>query len=653
MFKYAIAALLAAIVIFVIFFNMGLSNEQIGNLFIVGILGILVIFSIFKYGLHYKIQALNRFADAFYYSVFEYRKAQEKPSNLTYMESVREQAEVALAANFDPTLATSDLTIPATLYSGKDPFLEQLRAKIQQAEKIKLEARHLDRKADVLIGKTKEELAEKDLAEKKSGNLLDRIFDIEKGMATIIDLTVGELKDQGYDRAPDFKIITRIAFDNNPFFARTFKFFDSEDVIAVLSRVPFMIILIGIIGTFAGFYLALNHGGDIKSGASVSIVSSLVGLPVSLLMDHINTLFPDKSQYQQAFNKFMISLELLFKHEQDLYKAQTDREAAKLNEEKALALQKSEQERLDALVQQKAELEKRMQEEVAKTAQALKEQAERETEKFKKEIDAALEKAEKERVDALAKQKVELEKKRQLALAKKEQELRAQAAREAAELKKDKERALEKAEQERFIALTKQEAELEKKRQQEIAQKEQELRAQAAREAAELKKEKELAVEKAEKSRLEALAKQEADLEKQRQLEVAKIAQELRAQAESEAAQLKNEKELALTTAEKERLEALAKQEAELEKKRQQEVVQKEQELRAQAAREAAELKKERELALAEAHQKHQSELATQKSALEQEKTKALAEKEQVFTEKLNQQKKLLAKVAEEFGGQS
>ncbi len=79
-----------------------------------------------------------------------------------------------------------------------------------------------------------------------------------------------------------------------------------------------MIILLGIIGTFAGFYLALGQGGDIKSGAAVAIISSLVGLPVSLLMDYINTLFPDKARYQQAFNKYKESLEILFNHEKEL-----------------------------------------------------------------------------------------------------------------------------------------------------------------------------------------------------------------------------------------------------------------------------------------------------------------------------------------------
>ena len=205
MFKYIFSLVLAVILFFVFVFDLALTNDSIGNLFVAGILGCLVLFLLFKFGLHYKILALNRFANAFYYSVFEYKKAQVKPSDMTYMDSVREQAEVALAANFDPTLTTADLNIPATLYSGKDPFLAELRAKIQKAKEIKLEARHLDRKAEVLLGKTKEELVEKDLADKTPARLLDRMLDIENGVAAIIDLTVDEIRHQGYGRAPDYQ----------------------------------------------------------------------------------------------------------------------------------------------------------------------------------------------------------------------------------------------------------------------------------------------------------------------------------------------------------------------------------------------------------------------------------------------------------------
>jgi len=325
MFKYIFITILAAFSYFIFVFDAALTNETIGRMFVSGILGCLCAFLVFKFGLHYKINALNRFALSFYYSVFEYKKAQKVPSGINYATSVREQGDVALTVNFDPTLPTSALKIPASLYSGKDPFLDKLRAKIKEAEKIKLKARQLDGKATVMIEKTKDMLVEKDLADKEASSQLVEAFDIENGVAHIVDVTVDEISEQDYIDTPDYDIITRIAFDNSPYFSTTFRYFDSEDVLAILYRAPFMIILLGIIGTFAGFYLALGQGGDIKSGAAVAIVSSLVGLPVSLLMDYINTLFPDKSRYQQAFNKYKESLEILFNHEKELNGSERDR----------------------------------------------------------------------------------------------------------------------------------------------------------------------------------------------------------------------------------------------------------------------------------------------------------------------------------------
>ena len=111
----------------------------------------------------------------------------------------------------------------------------------------------------------------------------------------------------------------------NPHFYTTYKFFDSEAIAGLLGRAPFMIILIGIIGTFAGFYLALSQGGDIKAGASVAIVSSLVGLPTALMMEYINTLFQDQDRYQRAFNTYKVALELLFNHERELSSIRQDR----------------------------------------------------------------------------------------------------------------------------------------------------------------------------------------------------------------------------------------------------------------------------------------------------------------------------------------
>ncbi len=325
MFKYVFFAILAAAAYFVFFFEAQLTNQMIGNLFIGGIGACFVVFCIFKFGLHYKIASLARFGTAFYYAVFEYKKVQTDPSDLSFVDSVRQQAEVALAANFDPTLSATQLAIPVTLYSGKDPYLEELRAKIKEAEKLKLQSHQLDTKANILLDRTQEDMVEKNLVTGEQPKFLDRWFDMVEGTEEIIHLTTDEIKDQSYGTEPDYEMIARIALDRNPHFATTYKLFDSEAIAGLLARAPFMIILIGIIGTFAGFYLALDIGGDIKAGAAVAIISSLVGLPTALAMEYINTLFPDQERYERAFKTYKVALELLFKHEQELSSIRQDR----------------------------------------------------------------------------------------------------------------------------------------------------------------------------------------------------------------------------------------------------------------------------------------------------------------------------------------
>ncbi len=325
MFKYVFLTILAVAAYFVFFSDMQLTNQMIGRGFVGGISACFVVFLFFKFGLHYKIASLNRFATAFYYAVFEYKKVQTTPSDLSYVDSVRQQAEVALAANFDPTLSAGQLAIPVTLYSGKDSYLEELRAKIKEAEKLKLKSHQLDTQANILLEKTQEDLVDKNLVTGEQPKLFDRWFDMVDGTEAIIDLTTNEVKDQGYGQAPDYEMISRIALDRNPHFGTTYKFFESEAIGGILARSSFMVILIGIIGTFAGFYLALAQGGDIKAGAAVAIVSSLVGLPTALLMEYINTLFPDQDRYQRAFNTYKVALELLFNHEQELSSIRQDR----------------------------------------------------------------------------------------------------------------------------------------------------------------------------------------------------------------------------------------------------------------------------------------------------------------------------------------
>ena len=81
MFKYIILVILGVVSYFTFFYDAVLTNESIGRLFVAGILGCFVLFSIFQFGLHYKISAIDSFAVSFYYSVFEYKNAQKEPSH--------------------------------------------------------------------------------------------------------------------------------------------------------------------------------------------------------------------------------------------------------------------------------------------------------------------------------------------------------------------------------------------------------------------------------------------------------------------------------------------------------------------------------------------------------------------------------------------
>jgi len=303
------------------FSGITLSNEQVGNIFVVGILSLFAIFLLFKFGLHYKIQALNKYCLAFYYSVFEYKKKSQKSlRSISYANSVREQSEIAISANFDPNVATVALKVPISMYTKDSAYMPVLRARIQEAERLKMEAQSLQGQATKLMQETEEILVEKNLQKVPSNtSFWDSKFCIQEGIQNMVDLTAEEIKDQDYSVAPDYEIITQISLDNNPYFSTVLKYFNIQSVAAVISRASFMIILIGIIGTFAGFFLALSEGGDIKAGAAVAIISSLVGLPVALAMDYINTLYPDNERYHHALDRYKLSLEILFNHEKDRY----------------------------------------------------------------------------------------------------------------------------------------------------------------------------------------------------------------------------------------------------------------------------------------------------------------------------------------------
>ena len=321
MFKYLMIIFAIILVGLSVHSDTKMTNKEIGDLFVMATLSIFFLFLLFKFSLHYKIQALNKFCMAFYYSVFEYKKkSRNSLRKISFEKSVREQAEVAISANFDPQFDKVTMKVPVSMYTKDSAYMPVLRARIQEAERLKFEAKDLEGQASKIIEDTEEILIDKKIKDKiKKGTFFGRVFGIQEGVQNMIELTTSEITDQSYSEVPDYEIITHISLDNNPYFGTVLKYFKMENVAAILNRAPFMVILTGIIGTFAGFFLALSEGGDIKAGAAVAIVSSLVALPVSLTVDYINTLFPDGDRYQNAFKRYKMSLEILFNHEKERY----------------------------------------------------------------------------------------------------------------------------------------------------------------------------------------------------------------------------------------------------------------------------------------------------------------------------------------------
>ncbi len=136
----------------------------------------------------------------------------------------------------------SSWPFPSRCISGKDLYLEELRAKIKEAERLKLQSHQLDTQANILLEKTQEDLVEKNLVTGEQPKLFDRWFDMVEGTEAIIELTTNKVKDQGYGQAPDYEMISRIALDRNPHFCTTYRVFESEAISGILARARFMII---------------------------------------------------------------------------------------------------------------------------------------------------------------------------------------------------------------------------------------------------------------------------------------------------------------------------------------------------------------------------------------------------------------------------
>ena len=156
----------------------------------------------------------------------------------------------------------------------------------------------------------------------------DRLFLIEDGVARVINDTLRQvryLKKDGFP--PKMLEITKGVFDNNPVFTRVVGIFPIGMVNEILNILPGLLIIGGIFGTFLGVAKGLPELGGMDLGnveetkkimdnflntISMSMIKSIVGIALSVLMTLVNTLMSPEGLYYNLINRFSDSLESLW-----------------------------------------------------------------------------------------------------------------------------------------------------------------------------------------------------------------------------------------------------------------------------------------------------------------------------------------------------
>jgi len=161
-----------------------------------------------------------------------------------------------------------------------------------------------------------------------SAAVLSKAFLVEVGAQNLIQDTLKQTRYHDSGNAPDFKGLAKYVFRSNPYFNRLWGVIPiglANNVFAVL---PSLFIIGGIFGTFLGISKGLpslktiDPGNIIAAQATLetflesmtfAMYSSVVGIFLSVCFTILNTLMSYNSVYLSLVDKFIQSLELMWK----------------------------------------------------------------------------------------------------------------------------------------------------------------------------------------------------------------------------------------------------------------------------------------------------------------------------------------------------
>jgi hypothetical protein len=185
-----------------------------------------------------------------------------------------------------------------------------------------------------ILRRTYEELylKRKRMFRKRKGDpqvaVLHRIFLVEDGARSLITDTLNQTRYHHEDNEPDFKSISKYVFMSNPYFNKLWGVIPIGMMNSVLSILPSLFIIGGILGTFLGIskglpaLKAIDPGnvmaaqatlGQFLESMTFAMNSSVVGIFLSVCFTIMNTFLALDSVYLRLVDKFTHSLELIWK----------------------------------------------------------------------------------------------------------------------------------------------------------------------------------------------------------------------------------------------------------------------------------------------------------------------------------------------------
>ena len=292
-------------------------------IFVLFVVGLILLFK-----RHYLIESEHQFAVSLQKVVTDYiqelykQKQTEEFSQIVWEilkqahEKRRMHAEVAAKKSKQDKLAPakSEAKLSESDDGGtSNPFLRaEVRATQPGASSDGSQDRFERPTFDLEPGKSKSEFS------KIFVDYFDKRFEINKGVEQIIDNTLEQTIHCNWEQPdPNFFNIASYAFTYNPYFKRVWKLnFDSAN--SLLKSWSEILVMFGILGTFVGFFLALQSGEELKDGVSIAMVSSIVGMTLAVFFLIMEKTFTDEETAMSSVDIYKDSLELIWINSKEL-----------------------------------------------------------------------------------------------------------------------------------------------------------------------------------------------------------------------------------------------------------------------------------------------------------------------------------------------